>query len=397
MLSKTSYTLAKNIIPIKNFKLSKDIDTFLRFFYNYFINAKEQYDNLLPTLKFTNEHYTFNSFSPYMDIKIKNELLENNYKTFNFMFKIKNITFNIKFLTLRNSPRIEQLYFYLKNIFILYYIIVSLPIKKCFNNIDIIIYLSEHQRKLPTDNLSIIDCEHVNGGYTTCCTKKSEIIVYRQEEWFKVLIHESIHAFGLDFCKFDVKNLTHKVFDFFPIKVDLLLFETYSELWANILNIYFISFNNCHNNFSQLKQLFSHYYNIEVHFQIFQMNKILHFMNLTYDDLYKNNKESIIKRNGFYRENTNVFCYYIIKSILFCNLSTFLNWAKYNNRSYIIFNKSDRNLELFVKLIQDKYKKKTLTSFIKNIFDTYNSKYKNKKSIIQTTMRMSTFDFKYLA
>ena len=397
MLSKTSYTLAKNIIPIKNFKVSKDINEFLKFFYNYFIKAKEQYDNLLPTLKFTNDHYPFNSFSPYMDINIKNELLKQNYKTFNFTFKIKTITFNIKFLTPHNSPSIQQLYFYIKNIFMLYYVIVSLPIKKCFKNINVIIYLSEHTRKLPKDKLSIIDCENVNGGYTTCCTKKPEIIVYRQEEWFKVLIHESIHAFGLDFCNFDVKNLTHKVFEFFPVKVDLLLFETYAELWADILNIYFISFNHCHNNFSQLKQLFSYYYNIELHFQIFQMNKILHFMNLKYEDLYKNNKESIIKRNGFYRENTNVFCYYIIKSILFFNLSTFLNWAKYNNNTYIMFNKSDRNLELFVKNIQESYKKKTLTNFIKVVFDHYNSKYNNKKNIIQTTLRMSMFDFKFLA
>ena len=43
---------------------------------------------------------------------------------------------------------------------------------------------------------------HVNSGYTYTCKENNEIVIYREEEWLKVLIHESFHAYGLDFSSF---------------------------------------------------------------------------------------------------------------------------------------------------------------------------------------------------
>ena len=87
--------------------------------------------------------------------------------------------------------------------------------------------------------------------------------------------------------------------------------------------------------------------------QIFQMNKVLNFMDLKYEQLYSKEEKHAIKRQGFYREKTNVFCYYILKSILFYNLSDFLLFCKENNRNYVYFSKTEKNLIHFSNLIKN--------------------------------------------
>ena len=49
----------------------------------------------------------------------------------------------------------------------------------------------------------ILSPDIVNTGLTRRCATDNEVVIYRQEEWFKVLIHELIHGFGLDFHSSD--------------------------------------------------------------------------------------------------------------------------------------------------------------------------------------------------
>lgn len=55
------------------------------------------------------------------------------------------------------------------------------------------------QKELPENKSEVIGPVNANTGYTYRCEKNNEIVIYRQEEWFKVLMHETMHTFGNDF------------------------------------------------------------------------------------------------------------------------------------------------------------------------------------------------------
>ena len=71
-------------------------------------------------------------------------------------------------------------------------------------------------------------------------------------------------------------------------------------------------------------------------------------MNLEYEDLFKNDPVSRLKRNNFYKENTNVFPYYFVKCILMYYCEDFLIWNNENNTSLLRFNKTNNNLQQFL-------------------------------------------------
>ena len=66
----------------------------------------------------------------------------------------------------------------------------------------------------------IIGPHHVNGGYTNFCVSQGSIIIYRKEEWLKVLIHVCMHSFGLEFSNLDLSNFNLELKKLFPIKIE---------------------------------------------------------------------------------------------------------------------------------------------------------------------------------
>jgi hypothetical protein len=65
------------------------------------------------------------------------------------------------------------------------------------------LYFTNYLKILPPANGSIIDQEHANTAFTTSCKTNTEINLFREEEWFKVLVHETFHCMGLDFSSED--------------------------------------------------------------------------------------------------------------------------------------------------------------------------------------------------
>ncbi len=392
MLSEDSFKLVKIIKPTKKKQGSKEIDIFLNYFYKVLLK-NTNIDSIVNNIKYNNEPYQFDSKSNFLSSDVKKQIELLNYKTYNFKFKLKNTVFDVKFLTL-NDANISVIYYYLKQIYNLYTLLSNLSFLKNKNYFKIVIFFSDIKKMRPKNKLSILNVDNVNTGYTYCNSNEPEIVLYRNEEWFKVLIHETMHAIGLDFCNFNNKEVNDSILDIFPINIKLNLYETYCEIWAILLNLIFISYELC-NSFKVFKTIFMYNYNFENNFQVFQMNKVLNFMDLKYEQLYSKEEKHAIKRQGFYREKTNVFCYYILKSILFYNLSDFLLFCKENNRNYIYFSKTEKNLIHFSNLIKNNYNNQSFLKTIKNISHKYNSKI-NKNSYIQKTFRLSIFDYIYL-
>jgi hypothetical protein len=265
------------------------------------------------------------------------------------------------------------------------YIAMKYSSKVCSVNLDVCLYLTDFEKNFPNNLLDVLGPMHVNTAVTTSCMKNTEIMIFRQSEWFKVFIHETFHSFGLDFSTIDLHDLNNKIKETFPISSQINLFEAYCETWACIINVIFCSFNLLENKTDV--QTFYKYFETCIYYEhigsLIQCQKVLDFMGLEYNNLYTKDEESRLLRLHFYKENTNVFSYYIVKTILINNYPAFMNWCYTNNISLLQFQKTPKNLNRFWDFILDNYKSKSLLDnfiCVKNIIKKLSKKSQHTSS-----------------
>ena len=191
----------------------------------------------------------------------------------------------------------------------------------------------------------------------------------------------------LDFSAINYDNLRNQVKLLFKVESDYELSESYSEFWATIINSCFISYEllDDKNNYSEFLLYVKFCLNLELTFSLFQMIKVLNHMNMTYDMLYKNDKVSKYSKL-FYKENTNVFCYYIIKTILLVYYDDFLKWCNLNNTNILKFEKRGANLLRFYNFIKSKY---SSDYFIKSVDKMEKIFIKKKKSVSKSSLLLN--------
>ena len=312
--------------------------------------------------------------------------------------------------------------------------------EECGKNLECFIYLTPFKRKLPSysdpshddgvdvgdgDNIHIYEAgngsekqqvmvdriltpSHVNGGLSDICQLDGQIIVYRSEEWFKVFIHETMHNYGVDFSTLDLTMANKKIQSIFSIQTNVKLFESYCEIWARIMNVFFESYfvvnrqsqalfiplstrkkmiHKIHkNNYTSVKngrtynprmntssdvdkkqRFLNIFYDNLKHesiFSIFQCVKILNFMGLDYNIISNCNDANYIIVKKMYKEETNVFAYYIIVAILMANFNNFILWCIDNNTNLFNFKKEDSSVDNFVMFISKNYKNSELLGMI---------------------------------
>ncbi len=262
------------------------------------------------------------------------------------------------------------------------YILNQYASKQCSTTLIVYLYFTSLEKNLPGSNIHILDEINVNTAFTTTCPKDSEIVVFRKEEWFKVFIHETFHNFALDFS--DMNNAEpHKcILDIFKVKSDVNLYESYTEFWAEIMNALFCSFFSLKDK-TDLAEFLNHsefFINFEITYSFFQLAKTLKFMGLTYKDLYSKTEHSRILRENLYKEKTNVFAYYVIKTILINNYQGFLLWCKNNNFSLLQFKKTLANQKEFCKFIEKNYKTSSMIEGVQNAEDFLNNIQKKRRT-----------------
>jgi len=320
------------------------------------------------------------------------------------------------------------------------------PNLECSKNIQIYLYCIDFEKVLP-DSSEDIDIIHANTAFTTGCQSSTEIILFREEEWFKVLMHETFHNLGLDFIQLPIKEieiLEKKLREMFWIdKIkDIRFYETYCEIWADILNIFFIVYfmnfgsgsltnsNTRSKNKNQntrkrekvkmikptkLLREFQEKIIYESIFSSFQCAKILQNHKIHYSDFIKKGNETEYSREPLkqYQEKTYTFSYYILKSILFFGFSSFFDFTINQNVSdskfqIFKFKLTLENGEKYLDIIIQNYQNETYTktilkmeSWIQKQVSIKNEKidkkmYKqiDKNEIILNTLRMTMFEIK---
>ena len=252
---------------------------------------------------------------------------------------------------------------YIEKILIWLKIINEYASKKCSKRLVLYMYFTSLKKALPAKNISILNQNNVNTAFTYTCPVDSEIVVFRKEEWFKVLMHESFHNFALDFSDMNTEECTKHILSIFKVKSDVNLFEAYTEFWAEIMNAVFCSFyliKDKRNDLDDFLSNFDFFINFERTYKFFQMVKTLDFMGLTYVDLISNTPEAQSLRETLYKEDSNVLSYYILTTILMNNYQGFLSWCYTNNLSLLQFKKSSTNIMEFCKFIEKNYKTRSL-------------------------------------
>lgn len=277
----------------------------------------------------------------YMEKQVQNNILHKLKKTVKYTFRIYNKYIRINFIVDKLDLR------YITDCvskILLWLFIVLKNVKN--NNVNIYLYMTSLEKILPNNDDEITKY-HINSGYTSL--NEDNIVIFRKEEWFKVFIHETIHYFGFDF-RHD-SCIKDKVLEMFKVKSKVNLYEAYTETWAKIINTVFCSYF-LSTNFDNFISIFDTLINVEINYAIFQMSKILNYMDMDYCD--------ILTGDNIYYEKTHVLSYFIIGTILLNNYQEFMKFCNENNDYIFDFKETRENKTKFLKLIKRYYKSSKL-------------------------------------
>ena len=365
LINRSSYIINNLMIgKLRENKYSSEVKTFYINLYDIFKSIKykevfnkedsreieKNFDIKLSSGKFMSEgirKYIKNKRN--VRVRYKLRILNREIEIEFLLFEIDNFNLEkyIDYLDNRINMMRLVLYFMIKN-----------SNKECNDKLQIIIYLTELEKRLPKKKGEILGPENVNSGYSYVCIRSGLIVVFRREEWFKVFIHECMHSFGMEFSTMNLKEIRRELGEIFRIKVDINLFEAYTEFLAKLLNIGVISYvNNVRNKGKYLINV-ERFLDKERFFSVFQAKKVLEYNRVEY--------KNILEKETKYHENSSIFSYYVIKAIMMINIDRIVAWCKNNNRNFIGFNNNIINLRSFLRLIREIIKSDNTKKILEN-------------------------------
>lgn len=313
--------------------------------------------------------------------EIRQSIDDNSSTEILYTFSLFNRNINLFFIVEESIDRIkiETYNKHIDNIVMWLYILNEYGSKKCSKNFTTYFYFTKLEKKTPDSNIDIIDQIHVNTGFTTTCPVDSEIVIFREEEWFKVFMHETFHNFALDFSDMNNAVCHRTILNIFNVNSQVNIYEAYTEFWAEIMNIVFCSFLSLKKKEDEEEFLTNCEFliNFERTYSFFQMVKALDFMGLKYTDLYHKKHESTGIRSKLYKENTNVLAYYVIKTIMLNNYQSFLSWCKTHNISLLQFKKTASNQSEFCRFIEKNYRTRSMLENVRK-FENFYAQIKDK-------------------
>lgn len=349
-------------------------------FYDVYKNQIKSETSIVKEKSYLSEHFKLIKEKKFIPSNIYNKIKKIKYNEI-YYFQIKNIDFQVHFISIKKKNK-DYLEKKIKKIITMLHFLLSFHINLTVKTINILLFLSNEKKKLPKNKSIILHEKNVNTAVTYSCSKNGEIFLYREEENFKVLIHELLHSLCFDFSKlsitFDIKSI---MLNMFNVNSNFEIAEAYSEFWANIINTCFISFELL----TDKKDVQDFIFNFKILnlferiFSIFQCIKVLDFMGLTYLDIISKNIKIKNFARSKYKESTNVFAYHILKMVWLFNTEIFINWFNKNN-VHLIY--SGKTTEYTKKLLKHTKKYNTdekllelikyIETFHKNIKDINN-------------------------
>lgn len=216
-------------------------------------------------------------------------------------------------------------------------ILLTYKFKQNQNPIDIYIFPGKEKKKFGSN--FILSPKEINSGYTD----NKRIVIYRNEERNKVLLHELIHFLGIDLSQNDTK-LDISSYINIDKSVKINLNEAFTEMMACLLNSIICSYLI---NKKKNKNLFKKCILYELKFSLYQVSKIIiHYGYKNANDFFKKHKD------GKFDQKTSVFSYFIVKTSFLFNISIFIQFLKNKNgKDYITLVKKTLKDKHFIELV----------------------------------------------
>jgi len=327
----------------------------------------------------------------YIPKELREEIENMDTKSTVFAFNILKRSYKVTMI--HDGISREELFKRLHRTFLWLYL-VNIYNKKptCSQHVDIYLYFTKFKKLLPNSK-QVIGQLNANTAFTTPCQSSTQIYVYREEEWFKVLIHESFHNMGFDFSHMDTENIDELFRTLFPLNIDFRIYEAYTETWAETIHCLILAyiFKNVENQDSNIDEIMRTFETLlwnERKFTLFQCSKVLHFNRISYTDLYEKTPAANYARMHKYKERTYVFSYFILKAIFMYNINDFIEWCSENNTHVLTFKES--RAEAFIKFIENIYMSRDFVAIIKQFEDWHDTN--THSSEVLRTMRMTMFE-----
>ena len=209
----------------------------------------------------------------------------------------------------------------------------------------------------------------INSGFKF----NNNIVIYRNEELFKILIHELIHYYNIDqFIKEDNKvsnYLLNYIYNINTPKKELKIYEACTETIATILNIIFFSEK------INMDNLINNLY-IEIVFSLIQNSKLFKYSNI------ENSKDIYLKykKPTKFKQNTFVFEYHYLKSKLLLNFNNLIKFINNNTKTDEYYINDD---DILLNLTIPKINNTNINDFVK-LLDEKDNFDKNLNHIMKT-------------
>lgn len=212
----------------------------------------------------------------------------------------------------------------------------------CSHELDVHLLRAPFVRMLPASAAVTLGPLHVNGGYATACARSGEIVVYRREEWFKVFVHETFHAFGLDAGagSAQLRQLSRKLL---PVEASHEVGEAYTETWARVVNVLYCSGRTERGFMTRCVRLLD----LERAFGVAQLSKVLSHMGTDLSCIRGGDAATACG----YKEASNVLSYYVLAGALVHDLNGFLAWCAVHAGGFLCFRPGARREASFGELL----------------------------------------------
>lgn len=215
---------------------------------------------------------------------------------------------------------------------------------------------------------------------------RDTIVIYRQEELMKSILHESIHHAYLDNRLDDDNKVQNYIKTHMAISesAEIRVYEAFTETFANIFNVILTIFEMIiykQDNLKTHHYLLEKFITMEQIFACFQAAKILKFYGFTSFEEFLNPRNT----NKRLHQDTSVLSYHILKGGFITSLDIFME--KYNPEIVDLSIKltSDDYIELIKKcVIENKYYHEFVNFFI--------MKFKVEDQFTELSLRMTLLE-----
>lgn len=257
-------------------------------------------------------------------------------------------------------------------------IILMFRLKKTIllKELQITLLFTDFKKRLPVGHYKKLGPREINSGYTTFASKK--IVIYRYEEYSKLLVHELVHLLGMDFVYLNID--ISKYVDIHK-DIEIRVNESFTELLTIIINSILVSKELGNKD----DKVVSSFINYEITYNLFQCAKILNHFGYTKVD------EFFIPHNGKskkFEQSTSVFSYFFIKTAILFNFNDLLSLLNKSMDNFNLINKNKSISEytrLFEKSINNNDFKYALSQFLKKVKNKRN----NSNTFFYNTLRMT--------